>query len=97
MKCKIVGIKKGTTKSGKECYNYYGLKEFSDYDQANNECQGKEPVSAFSYTNYSVQVGDLVDLRYEPGFQGQASLEDIVMIEPAGGAPFEKKAEKAAK
>lgn len=89
MKCTIVGIKKGKTKNGKDCYNYYGLKDFGDYDLSNSECRGQEPVSAFSYKDYTVEVGDLVDFRYEPGFQGQASLEDIILIKPAG-VPFEE-------
>ncbi|MBO5472198.1 MAG: hypothetical protein J6A08_00170 [Lachnospiraceae bacterium] len=89
MKCTIVGIKKGKTKNGKECYNYYGVKDFSDYDRENSECQGQEPVSAFSYKDYSVMVGDVVDFRYEPGFEGRATLEDIVMVEPAGKTPFD--------
>ena len=96
MKCIIVGIKKGKTKTGKDCFNYYALKDFSDYDMENSECKGQEPVSAFSYKDFSVEVGDLVDFRYEPGYEGKASLEDIVMIKPAGGAPFDQKKEKEA-
>lgn len=96
MKVTIVGIKKGKTKKGVDCFNYYGLKDFTDYDQANSECSGHDIVDAFSYKDYSIQVGDLVDFQYEPGFQGKASLSDIVMVKPAGGIPFEQKKEKEA-
>ena len=88
-KCTIVGIKKGTTKNDKVCFNYYALKEFSYYDKGNSECWGQDIVSAFSYTDYHLEVGDLVDFRYEPGFEGKATLSDIVMLQPAAVPPFE--------
>lgn len=97
MKCTIVGIKKGTTKNGKQCFNYYGLKDFSDYDLENSECQGHDVVSAFSYKDYGVMTGDEVDLRYEPGFEGRATLDDIVVLKPAGKIPFDENKGKAAK
>lgn len=96
MECTIVGIKKGTTKGGKDCFNYYGTKNFSDYDLDNSECFGKDIVSAFSYKDFNLQIGDVVDLRYEPGFEGRATLDNIVVIKPAGGNPFDKDKEKAA-
>lgn len=95
MKCTIVGIKKGSTKNGKDTFNYYGLKDFSDYDMENSECQGKDIVAAFSYKDYGVMIGDEVDLRYEPGFEGRATLSDIVVLKPAGKNPFDEKKENA--
>lgn len=95
MQVRIIGIKKGETKNQKVFFNYYGVKEFSDYDRANAECKGQEPIDAFSYTDYNLEIGDLVDFQYEPGFQGRATLSNIVMIEPAGN-PYEAKEEKKA-
>lgn len=97
MQVTIVGIKKGQTKNNKDFFNYYGLKQFSDYDKENSECDGQEPVTAFSYKDYMVQVGDLVDFQYEPGFEGRATLSNIIMIKPGGGIPFENKEKKDSK
>ena len=82
MKCTIVGVKKSKTKNGKECFNYYATKEFTEYDQKSAECIGYDVVSAFSYRDYGVCPGDLVDFRYEPGFEGRATLTDIAMVTP---------------
>lgn len=90
MQVTIVGIKKGETKTQRAFYNYYGLKDFSDYDQGNAECEGQEVVDAFSYKDYNLHVGDLVDFQYEPGFKGQAALSNIVMIKPET-SPFDEK------
>lgn len=89
MKVEIVGIRKGKTKNGKDFFNYYGLKEFSNYDQENGECDGRMPVDAFSYMDYGVAVGDIVDFQYEPGFEGKATLSNIVMIQMGSGNPFD--------
>lgn len=88
MRVEIVGIRHGKTKTGKESYNYFGLREFSDYDQENSECSGKQPVDAFSYKDYGVAVGDVVDFQYEPGYEGKAQLSNIVMVQMGGGNPF---------
>lgn len=97
MQVRIVGIKSGETKNRKPCFNYYGLRNFSDYDLENSTCFGQQPVEAFSYKDYGVSVGDLVDFQYEPGFEGRATLSNIVMIEMHGGDPFENKVGGAAK
>lgn len=82
MKCTIVGVKKGKTKTGRECFNYYANKPFTDYDHDSAECIGNEVVSAFSYQDFKVVPGDEVDFRYEPGFEGKATLTDIVVVIP---------------
>lgn len=82
MKCTIVGVKKSKTKNGKECFRYYATKEFTEYDQEFAECIGCDVVSEFSYRDYGLCLGDLVDFRYEPGFEGKAKLMDIVMVTP---------------
>lgn len=97
MQVTIVGIRKGVTKNKKPCYNYYGLKDFSDYDMENSECEGQQPVSEFSYKDYGLSVGDVVDFQYEPGFEGRATLSNVVMIKMSGGTPFDKDAKDTAK
>lgn len=96
MKVEIVGVMKGQTKTGREFLNYYGLKEFSDYDKENSQCEGLEVVKEFSYKDYGVKVGDEVEFQYEPGFNGKATLSNILMLKAGGGiSPFkEEKAEK---
>lgn len=94
MRVQIVGVKKSKTKNGKECYNINALRNYSDYDQDNAECEGKDVVTAFTYKDWSIHPGDEVDFRYEPGFEGRATLAEIIMLKPAGGNPFEKKEEK---
>lgn len=96
MKVTIVGIKKGENKKGNPCFNYYGLKDFSEYDVSNSECCGHQIVSEFSYKDYGLAVGDMVDFRYEPGYEGKATLSDVVMIKMAVGTPFDGEASKEA-
>lgn len=97
MQVTIVGIKKGETKNKKPCFNYYGLRNFSDYDMENSDCDGHQPVEAFSYKDYGIAVGDLVDFQYEPGFEGRATLSNIVMVKMGSGNPFETGMKEAAK
>lgn len=87
MKVEIVGIKKGQTKNKVDCFNYYGLKNFSDYDQENSQCEGREVVKEFSYKDYGIKVGDEVDFLYEPGFDGKATLTNVLMVKAGGGTP----------
>lgn len=87
MKVEIVGVRKGQTKTGRDCFNYYGLKEFSDYDQENSQCEGQEVVKEFSYKDYGVKVGDEVEFQYEPGFKEKATLSNILMLKAGGSTP----------
>ena len=40
-----------------------------------------------------VQVGDVVNLIYEPGFEGKATLVDMQMVK-ISTTPFDKKGDK---
>ena len=82
MKVTIVGVRKSESK-GKDVFNYYGLKDFTDYEVQNSDCVGQAVVSEFSYIDYGLCVGDVVEFLYEPGFQGRASLVDIRVLTPA--------------
>lgn len=76
MKVTIVGVRKFESK-GKKAFNYHGLKDFTYYDLENSECEGNPVVTEFSYTDYNLHVGDIVEFDYEPGFQGRASLVGV--------------------
>ena len=97
MRVEILGVKKVTLKNGKVGINYMGTKEFTDYDQQNGECQGVDVVREFSYMDYNLCPGDIVNFDYEPGFEGRATLRDVTMIEMAkarNNVPFEEKDKK---
>lgn len=79
---KVIGIKatKMTTgrNEGKTGYTYYFVKDFSDYDKENSECQGSCVTQEFSYTDFGVSVGDEVTPVYDRGFQDKAILTNLV-------------------
>lgn len=85
MKVEIVGVRRSESK-GRKVFNYYGLKEFTEYEIENSECDGKNVVSEFSYQDFAVFPGDIVEFSYEPGYQGRATLVDVKVITPAGKA-----------
>lgn len=82
MKVTIVGIRKGTSKNGKSFCQYYLTKPFSDYDMENGDCSGFQTASEFTYKDYNLKVGDVCDFQYEPGFEGRATLSDVVVLKP---------------
>lgn len=84
MKVVITGVKKSQTKNGKTAYQYYGTKEFTSYEVENCECAGSAVVSEFSYEEYPVIPGDVVEFEYEPGFEGKATLVGIKMLQSFG-------------
>lgn len=85
MKVTITGIMRGKNSKDRAFLQVFGTTSFSrmETENENNDCQGFKTVSVFTYTDYNVKVGDEVDLVYEPGFQGQAALSDIVVLKPA--------------
>lgn len=83
MKVKILGIKKGTTKGGKDFCQYYYQKPFTDYDMESNDCSGIMTGDEFSYTDFNLKPGDECDFHYEPGFQNKATLSDVVVLKSA--------------
>lgn len=90
MECKIVGIRKGESK-GKPCWNIAATKDYSAYDQQNSECAGVDVVSEFTYIDFGLHPGDVVEFVYDKGFQGRATLVDVKILSPAGGTPFDNK------
>ncbi len=86
MKVTITGIKKAKTKNGREFSQYYYEKAFTDYERENSDCLGMTVGSEFSYKDYNLKPGDVCDFMYEPGFEGKATLSDVVVLKPNDGA-----------
>ena len=95
MQVKIVGVKRSEyVKDGRDkvAVNYFGVKEFTEYEKQNNECEGLCAVVEYSSTDYGVHVGDIVEFMYEPGFKDKATLVDIRLLMPADKPPFKENA-----
>ena len=89
MRVTIVGVRKSESK-GRAAYNYFCLKDFTDYEIQNSECSGQAVVSEFSYTNFNLKPGDVVEFDYEPGFQGRATLVGVRPVSLAADTnPFD--------
>lgn len=82
MKVLITGIKKAQTKNGRNYFQYYFQKAFSDYEVSNTDCAGMAVGSEFSYKDYNLKPGDECDFQYEPGFDNKATLSDVVVLKP---------------
>lgn len=95
MKVRILGVRKSETK-GRRAFNYAAAKEYTQYEQENSDCEGEDVVSEFSYADYNLHPGDIVDFEYEPGYQGRATLTGVRMIEPAGN-PYEPDSKETGK
>ena len=81
MKVTVIGIMKGTNKAGKKFTQFFATTSFTDYEVENNDCVGSKTVDVFTYLDCSaLKIGDMVDLVYEPGFQGRATLTDIIPV-----------------
>lgn len=74
----IIGVKRGKNKAGEDATNLYYSKGFSQYDAAHAECIGQQTESVYT-TLYVPKVvqGDKLDLIYEPGFEGKATLVGV--------------------
>lgn len=83
MKVKILGVMKGKNKAGKSFCQYHFQKPFTEYENENNECLGFTTGQEFSYTDYNLRPGDECDFQYEPGFKGQATLSEVVVLKQA--------------
>lgn len=79
MKVTIVGVKKSESK-GRKVFTYAGLKEYTPYEQNNAECEGQDVISEFSFIDFNLHAGDVVDFEYEPGFQQRATLTGVRML-----------------
>lgn len=95
MVVRILGIKKSKTKNDKLAVNYFYATSFNQYDQDNADVNGVACGVQFTYTDYGIKVGDTVNLVYEPGYEGKATLVDIVPVrerfEVPSDIPFDEK------
>lgn len=89
---KIVGVRKHESK-GRNVFNIAALKEYAQYEKENAECKGVDVISEFTYTDYGLAVGDVVEFLYEPGFQQRAKLTGVRSVSPTDN-PFESKPDK---
>ncbi len=83
MKAVILGTLRGTTKNGKNFMNIFATKNFSDYEMQNNTVEGVPCFTEFTYNDFNLKPGDEVEFVYEPGFQGRASLVDVIPLKLA--------------
>lgn len=80
MKVTIVGVKNAQTKSGRDFWEYYYQKNFTDYDLDNAECSGLTVGSEFSYKDYGLRPGQICEFQYEPGFNDKATLTNVEVL-----------------
>ena len=97
MQVTILGIKKTSYKgkdgSDKTGYNYSCMKDYTEYEKDNADCRGLDVIREYSSKEYPVQVGDVVNLIYEPGFGGKATLVDMQVVK-ISTTSFDKKGDK---
>lgn len=98
MKVTIIGTKVAKTKSGKMGYTYYFQKPFTAYESENSECLGFAVGHEFSYIDFDLRPGDVVNFIYEPGYEERATLVDVSLLKnyipPADKADKDKPASK---
>ena len=82
MKAVLVGKKIGTnSKTGRPSCNYYVQKEFTAYEAQNAKFDGFAVESYYSSIDFpNIKAGDHVNLEFEPGFQGAATLVNITVV-----------------
>ncbi len=92
MQVQVVGVKKmeymGRDSKSKIGFNYYGLKSFTKYEEENTACEGCAVITEFSNEDYNIHPGDIVEFVYEPGYQGKASLVNVLMLKMGEKPPF---------
>lgn len=81
---KIVGVRSfKNKKNGRIGYTYYFTEDFSDYEEQSSEsCLGVSCGNEFSYQDFNVMPGDVVNFVYGKGFEGRAVLQDIQVVKP---------------
>lgn len=84
MYARIVGLS-FAEKDGKKSATLYFEKDFNDY-QKDNGAIGVAVATEWTRlaSAQGLKVGDEVDLRYEPGFEGKATLTDILVMKKSG-------------
>lgn len=85
--CQVVGISKNE-KDGKVSFTLHLTGQFPEYEKA----RGAVGLRVFSeWTRLDcghITVGDVVYPTYEKGFQGMATLSDIIVVKDIKDTPF---------
>lgn len=81
----VVGIRETKSKSsGKAWFNYFLMEDYNDYEKENSvQCSGVKVSVEETALRFDVQVGDKVKCYYDKGFQGKASLSEMIVKEKA--------------
>ena len=79
----VVGKQKVKTKAGKDFFNYFLARPFSEYESSNSECWGRAVETEGTGLDFLVKPGDFVNLTYSKGFQGKATLSGMTVVKPA--------------
>lgn len=82
MKAQIIGVVVKTSKLGNVGSIIYFSCPASDYERSSADfCSGTVCRNEYIRGDYSaLSEGQKVDLQFEPGFKGKASLADIVPL-----------------
>lgn len=79
----LIGRKKVKTKAGRDFYEYYFSRPFSQYENDNAvECLGNAVETEGCSSDLPMKPGDIVELVFSKGYQGKAVLSGINMIKP---------------
>lgn len=83
MKLTITGLMRGKNKDKKDFTIIHGTTGFSQYESENNEVEGVKTTNVYTYLDCGIlRVGDVIDLQYEPGFNGTATLVGYDVVAP---------------
>ena len=79
----VIGKQKVKTKAGKDFFNYFLARPFTDYESSNSECIGRAVDTEGTGLDFAVKPVDFVELSYTKGFQGKATLSGMTIVKHA--------------
>ena len=83
MRLTVTGLIRGKNKNNKDFCVIHGTTPFSVYESENNEIDGLKTMNVYTSLDCSIlRVGDVIDLQYEPGFEGKATLSGFDVVAP---------------
>lgn len=85
--CQVVGIT-SNEKDGKKSFTLHLLGQFADYEKQKGAV-GLRVFSEWTRLDMShITVGDVVYPMYEKGFQGMATLSDLIVYKDIKDTPY---------
>lgn len=79
----LIGKRCVKTKAGRNFFNYFLARPFTQYETDNSEeCLGRVVEVEGCGLEFPVIPGDIVELSYSKGFQGKATLSGMTVIKP---------------